>query len=402
MASRRWTAALVGGALWAVALPAVAQSVTVSAQSLERKLGFRKSDQEPTWLSYSDCTGNDELSFETTLVSAVGLSLEVWVGSGSDCNPYEARQGSSPTCWQVYKTNPQATTQKVKIRAQDIIAQNKTTDGTWGPGTGTAADCDVSGAASEGQQITLYFILVDGTGQPKGTGSNYPTKFDVVGPPAPEGVSAGVGENLLVVSWDASTALDLIGYRVYCDPKAGATAPANGPMADAGAAGSGGAAGASTDAATDGSSDASSDAGSDAASDAAAAGTGGTGGSDGGSAGNASCPSAALTPGLRPDSAYQCGSVTGKLETSANAGDLTNGVNYAVAVAGVDRVGNSGPLSSVACGSPQPVDDFFELYRRAGGKGGGGFCAIGADPSRAGLAALGVALLAFALRRRRS
>lgn len=77
-------------------------------------------------------------------------------------------------------------------------------------------------------------------------------------------------------------------------------------------------------------------------------------------------------------------------------------MNYAVAVAGVDRVGNSGPLSSVACGSPQPVDDFFELYRRAGGKGGGGFCAIGADPSRAGLAALGVALLAFALRRRRS
>ncbi|MBI3203661.1 MAG: hypothetical protein HYZ29_19135 [Myxococcales bacterium] len=401
MASRRWTAALVGWALSAVALPAVAQSVTVSAQSLERKLGFRSSDQEPTWVSYSDCTGGDELSFETTLVSAVGLSLEVWVGSSADCTPYEARLGSSPTCWQVYKTNPQATTQNVKIRAQDIIAQNKSTDGSWGPGTGTAADCDVSGAASEGQQITLYFMLVDGTGQTKGTGTNYQTKFDVVGPPAPEGVSAGIGEELLVVSWDASTASDLIGYRVYCDPKPGAGAPASSPMADSGAAGSGGAAGASSDAGSDAASDSGSDAASDSGSDAASAGTGGTGGTDGGSGGNPACPSAALTPGLRPDSTYQCGSVTGKLETSANAGDLTNGVKYAVAVAGVDRVGNSGPLSSVACGSPQPVDDFFELYRRAGGKGGGGFCALGAEPSQAGLAALGLALLALGLRRRR-
>ncbi|MCE7894065.1 MAG: PEP-CTERM sorting domain-containing protein [Sorangiineae bacterium PRO1] len=47
------------------------------------------------------------------------------------------------------------------------------------------------------------------------------------------------------------------------------------------------------------------------------------------------------------------------------------------------------------------MDDFFELYRRAGGKGGGGFCAIGADPSPASLALAGLALGAWLVRRRR-
>ena len=77
MASRPWTAALLGVAASAVALAATARSGTVSGASLQRKLGFRPSDQEPTWVSYSDCTGGDELSFETTLVSAVGLSVRM-------------------------------------------------------------------------------------------------------------------------------------------------------------------------------------------------------------------------------------------------------------------------------------------------------------------------------------
>jgi hypothetical protein len=380
---QRWTSAaaaalLVVGAAGAVA----AQSVTVNAASLDRKLGFRPGDQEPNWISYSDCSGDDELYFETTLVSAVGYSLEVWVGSSADCTTYDARLGSSPTCWQVYKTSPQSTTQKVTLRAQDLIAQNKSTDTTWGPGTGTLADCE------------------DGTGQPVGTGSSYQTKYDLVGPPAPTGVSAGVGEELLVVSWDASSASDLIGYRVYCDPKPGALSPASSPMADAGLAGAAGSdagvGGAGGAAGTDGGT---SDAGSDAAT--ATGGTGGTGGSGGGSAGNPACPSDALTPGLRPDKSYLCGSVTSKTATSTEATGLVNGAKYAAAVAGFDRVGNSGPLSSVACGSPQPVDDFFELYRRAGGKGGGGFCSVGRAQEGDLLLLSGLALGAWVLRRRR-
>ncbi|MBE7478405.1 MAG: hypothetical protein HS104_00210 [Polyangiaceae bacterium] len=384
--------------LLAASSTALAQTVTVK-EAYTRKLGFRTSDKEPNWISYSDCTGDDELYFETTLVKAVGYSLEVWVGSSADCTAYEARLGSSPTCWQVFKTSAQLETQKVTIRAQDVIAQNKSTDGTWGQGSGTLADCDDSGAPSDGQAVTFYFLLVDGTGQPVTVGApaTRQTTYDLVGPPAPGNVSAGIGEDLLVVSWSASTASDLIGYRVYCDPKPGAQAPANSPMADAGLAGA-----TATDAATDAASGGTSgDAAADATSDAAGSGGASGSGGSGGGGGNPNCPSAALVPGERPDSAYQCGSVTSKTDTSTEAKGLLNGVNYAVAVAGFDRVGNSGPLSSVACGSPQPVDDFFELYRRAGGKGGGGFCAIGADPSPASLALAGLALGAWLVRRRR-
>jgi len=400
---RRLTALAAACTAAFVASLAQAQTVTVQPQSLERKLGFRPSDQEPTWINYSDCTNQDELSFETILSGAVGYSLEVWVGASADCTPYEARLGNAPTCWQVYKTSPQATTQLVTIQAQDIIAQNKSSDASWGPNSGTSADCDEAGGPTEGQTITLHFMLVDGTGQPVGTGSLYETKYDLVGPPAPTGVSAGVGEDMLVVKWSASTASDLTGYRIYCDPKPGAAAPANAPMAGgaagtSGAAGAGGAAGS-----TSGGAAGSTTGGAAGGGSGGTTATGGAAGSagSGGSGGNPDCPSSALVVGERPDSAYQCGSVTGSLATSAKASDLVNGVTYAVAVAGVDRVGNSGELSAVACGSPQPVDDFFELYRRSGGKGGGGFCSLGREPSSGAAWLLFAALGALAARRGR-
>lgn len=400
----------LGVALAALGAPSVAQaqSVTVLPQSLDRKLGFRPQDQQPTWISYADCIGDDTFTFETTVANTSGYQLEVWVGSNVDCTPYEARYGASPTCWLVYSAVPASATPKVTLRVQDIIAQNKSTDASSGPNTGTSTDCDEASGPTEGTSITLYFLLVDGSGQPAQslTSSNYQTKFDLIGPPAPTAVTAGIGEDQLIVSWEASVANDLLGYRLYCDPKPGAAAPASSPMG--GIPVDGGADGAVPDSGADAASSGGAGGAGGAAGSAGVAGSGGaaggggaaTGGS-GGSSGNANCPSDALVVGERPDSAYQCGSVTGKLATEGKASGLVNGVGYAVAVAAVDSVGNSGPLSQVACGTPQPVDDFFELYRRAGGKGGGGFCALGAEPAPGAAAASLLALLALGVRRRR-
>ena len=44
---------------------------------------------------------------------------------------------------------------------------------------------------------------------------------------------------------------------------------------------------------------------------------------------------------------------------------------------------------------------FYEVYKRAGGEGGGGFCAIGADPAYGAGFLFGVAALARWIRRRR-
>ena len=106
-----------------------------------------------------------------------------------------------------------------------------------------------------------------------------------------------------------------------------------------------------------------------------------------------------LVPGARPDSAYLCGSTSGKLAKEITAKGLSNGVSYAVAIATTDTVGNTGVLSAVVCGTPQPVDDFFELYRRAGGKGGGGFCSISHGQQKGLLVLLFAPLLALGLRR---
>jgi hypothetical protein len=85
------------------------------------------------------------------------------------------------------------------------------------------------------------------------------------------------------------------------------------------------------------------------------------------------------------------------LEAEANG--LTNGVTYAVAVAGIDAYLNTGNLSNLTCATPEPVTGFFEAYREAGGEAGGGYCAIG--PVRSRLSAVGIVLAALGLTLRR-
>lgn len=55
----------------------------------------------------------------------------------------------------------------------------------------------------------------------------------------------------------------------------------------------------------------------------------------------------------------------------------SNFSTYSIAVAGIDAVGNVGTLSMINCAKPQPIDDFYKLYREAGGKAGGGYCTAG-------------------------
>jgi len=398
---RIWLAALALGLAGVWTLPARAQTVVIQKNNIDRNVGFRSGNNKKMWVSHSDCAADDFFTFPVDLTGFSGKSLEVW--AGTNCTELIQRQGDQATCWKLFEAFPNKTTINVKVRAQDLVAKVK----PGGAGSGTLADCDNTDVATSGEAVTLFFMLLDSNDAAVASESFADTGFDILGPPAPTGISAGIGEKLLVVSWNTPTADDLVGYRVYCDASNG---PGSNPAA-------GGAAGASSDAGSDATSDAvaasdaASDSGSDAASDSGSdaasggsggsSGTGGSGGSGGGSAGNPDCPSAALTPGTIPSSKYQCGSTASKVATDTTADNLQNGVTYAIAVAAYDELGNSGVLSSVACGTPQPVDDFFELYRRAGGRGGGGFCAIGQEPSSAALALLGGGLALALVRRRR-
>jgi hypothetical protein len=113
------------------------------------------------------------------------------------------------------------------------------------------------------------------------------------------------------------------------------------------------------------------------------------------------CTSSVLTADMDVSAeARECGSTNAALATQITGTGLMNGVSYAVALASEDKLGNVGKLSPLSCAVPQEVTGFYEAYRAAGGKAGGGFCTFA--PARHGAGALfGLALAGLALLRRR-
>lgn len=360
---------------------AIAQTVTVGAV-VERD-ALRSSALTPYGLSYKDCTEGNDYTFTVTLAGFSGLLLEVWAGS-VDCTLSAQRQGDAAGCWQVRAGEAVSDAiLTVRLRSQDIISGHKGVALPTGQQPGTPKDCENNAAGESGPHaLTLYFMLVD-AGVALGTAGTYAVNYDLAGPTPPTGVTAGVGEQRLIVQFTGSTSSDRKRYRFYCDPPAGAI---DGGTTDAGTGGTGG----STDAGTAGTA---TDAG-DATAEAAAAVEAGSSG--------AGCPTAALIAGEKPNEDYFCGEVTSATTDQGEAIGLKDGVSYAVAVAGVDGYGNVGTLSNVACGTPQPVDDFFERYREANGQGGGGFCGVVRRPTPEAAMIVVGAVLALALRRRRS
>jgi len=348
--------------IWLLACGFLLAAPAAYAQSTELGTRITRStnpanDRDANTLNKAECVRNDRFTFTVTATATDSLSnyqLEVWAGSG--CADKGARI-TNPQCRLVFNDEPSTNSNTIVVEAQEIVSD----DFGKNPAEASAEDCESTTSGKTDR--TLYFLLVDGSDDVETSGSwaGYAMKFDMVAPDAPTGVSAGIGESSLVMSWSQpDDSDDLGGYRFYCDP------PPGGPDGEGGATGSAGASGTS--------------------------GTSGTP-TDG-------CSSSSLVPGEAPPEGYDCGD-TSDTATNGEATDLENGQTYAVAVASVDDYGNVGVLSEVACGTPEPVTGFFEAYREAGGQAGGGFCAMRAGKSRLSAGLVGLALLGLLLRRRR-
>jgi hypothetical protein len=370
------------------------------------------------WVSRQDCLDDDVITFPVALEGSFNqYNLEVWAG-GSDCSAVQARTGSTPSCWKVGAASPDVNFQvNVPVRARDIVAHN-TPDkplpiaNQAGIKPGTRADCISTGTTAP-QKIILDFMLVTASTNQAQTGHQmWSTGYDIWGPTPPASVAAAAGETRLHLSWAKSTSSDTIKYDFYCDPPPGLLAdagltplsvfpplpslnlfaPDSGVLGTGGTGGFGGFGGLGTGG---------------FAGDAGIGGTTGTAADAAAPAptGPTCTPGSPLAPGKLPDETldqYRCGSVDGLAATNGTVEGLINDVPYTVAVVAVDQVFNPGVISGQACATPIEVTDFFELYRQAGGTGGGGICSIGGPRHRTPVlgAVLGGMAAACLLRRR--
>ncbi len=400
-----------------VAGSAEAQMITVSTAGVTHSRQNRGGNLLNTQINAADCTGDDIMTFPLTLNTAGGTfstdTLQTWVGTG--CDSMTTRTTTSQAiCWLVANVSPSGLLNgaiNVNIPVTTIVAgytnlfTTVTVNGTAGAGgaSGTSGTSgtgggDVAGAGGAtttttplgvGQQVmddpkycvlppgtteagaigvTIYFLLVNPSSSNADATATWAGTFKLVGPAAPDVVTAGIGGNLLVVNFSYSGAINggscvvqtINGFNVYCDP----------PPGDAAAV--------------------------DAGLEAPEAGVG--------SAVSCAVPSSqVLIPGMIPPTnpAYLCGSGQ-KTSQTADARSLVNGVPYNVAVSAIDTYNNTGVLSQLQCQVPQPITGFYKAYRAAGGTAGGGFCSFSRMRQPLSLFVLLAVVGGLVLRRRRA
>lgn len=320
-------------AFWVFALlpgAAFAQSITVGTQ-IEHSIDH---DGELTEIYYTECVQNGTITIPITLVDPGDHDLWVWAGVTSCDNDDTRAENAGGRCRDLGRLDDE---RNVTLRVQDILLPALT--------NGEAGDVCSQVTRST---VSVFLMLMDGPTTTV-TSAKVDFRFDFEGPEAPELEKLGVGERQLFARWDASSSSDIDGYHVFCEPLGGGTLLPDEP------------------------------------------GAGGDGGTPTAPEEPAACTPTLLVAGERPPTTGVLRSEKyGRTAEAGGSAKLENWVTYACGVSGVDSQDNLGPLSAIRCGRPEPVTDFFEAYDRAGGQGGGGFCAFGRARSARALAIAGL------------
>ncbi len=413
-----------------IGLPAFAQqNITIVEAQIDRSGAGHDGDLALA-ISRSDCESDETFSVPFTTEDVSGVAtIDVWLAGneGLDCAAIEARDGDEENdCTLVTSVDAEQSGSVVITSSQLANAVPNV-----GPNAGLASCQEQGNPSGAPHNVTLFFLMTRTAGSdiPGEDVATWSTVIDLVGPAPPTELEAKSGEESVKLEFTASTG-EVKGYFVYCAPPegggtttgagmggmgggvttgggmGGAGGGVGGGGVGGGMGGDGGAGGMMTTVVT-------ATVGSTTSGTTTGATTSATtgGGGEGGGSGVSGCESSVLQAGLTPPGPeFRCAPSSGNVPLTATNGltvqELVNGEIIGMAVAAVDDLGNPGVLSEVVCGEPRPVDDFWDQYRAAGGKGGGGFCSAAAyGPGAAGSIALGALALAaaggLALRRRR-
>jgi hypothetical protein len=414
----------------------------------------------PLGVNYSDCIADMTLEYTVQVSGFTGQSLEAWVSQSADCTQDTTRTAiGTAQCWRVAQIgnvnvpSPTGMPITIDIPVRAIVGpQNAPAMGV------TSLDATACNAQQTDAPITftVFILAIQPPTTNVGTGFKQALTTDLVGPPPPTDFAVGIADTFLTAHWTPNIDADTAGYDLFIDPVPGSTTLVG--ATDATVVGSGtsstptlvcpdtGTAVVVDEAGLD-------EAGLDGSPDLDACYTINQGASSsdftGATATNCSNgPVDVLASGIVQDSGatsattddsgldeagttgpggigtilcdYLVGAscpkgqpvytstnltVTGESTGSYNITGLINKQEYHVTIAAVDNSGNVGAPAGQYCQTPQPVDDFFKVYRDSGGTAGGSFCALEAVGAPAGGTALfggvGVALAAVTRRRRR-
>jgi hypothetical protein len=464
---------------------AAAQTVSASGQPYPNRIvngvneGYstRPQNLNPLGVSYLDCTADMTLSFSVTLSGFTGSdSLEVWASLTSDCTASTDRGigATAAICWGTRSGNivdpivntPQTYT--FNVRVQDLVGWQQdppAPDIAPNPPAQGPSACNAQ-ATFAAVPININFLAIDSSGNSDGTPYQYTINTDMVGPPAPTGVSETVGETIYNVTWTANSDSDTAGYDIYIDPIPGQEGSEASVTSEAGqnqrtvcpdssAASISDATVDGADALVDGPLESSSSSPEPTVEAGPLPYDGGcytinTGGQSAPSANGYNCNDSILASSITQDGGVDGGdaAVVAPIVTDIDGEAVTEGgtvetgsggistippqylygvndgftiadksvgsytikglidfTTYTVVVSAVDGTGNIGPPSLEVCDYPAPVRDFWQTYKEDGGQAGG-FCALETIGAGGAPALAGVAcfigLAAAARRRRRS
>lgn len=366
--TRRWAAtAAVFGVVSCWQVLASAQTVTFQPTTpIERSPDERAATEALRWIINREECDDEGAFFRFNLAItgwASGQNFEVWgtTLSSADCTQPDQQTGATARCVKLdtsLQWNGEMTrTEAVQFSIKELIGLSME--------EGLADDCGISSDNPTLRDLVIYFMLTSGGAVVANSALKWPSasmaspKIDLWGPAPPTKVTVAPSEGSVSLTVEGAKETGSTEV-VYCakdgkilngdEEEGGSSSCAcNGAGNEGGGTGGSGGAGGGG---------------------ASGSGGGATSSSSGSSGDASKCTEAPLVADTLPDLTWvPCAEGT-KVE------ELENNVAYAMAVAYRDQVGNVGKLSPVVCATPEPVDDFYEVYRQNGGQGGGGYCSI--------------------------
>jgi hypothetical protein len=372
--SRAHPSTLLFAAAWLLAsAPASAQ---FNVRFWEREYTDDERKELEDGFNLEECENDMVMTFEYTYSGSLGAGeLYVYIGSGCDdkTNRDEGR------CYPVIENRSLSTSGYIDIHPAPVVE----------PTTEETPTC----SEAEGASDVYFFVMQSDAAETIVYRQQVTIDYDTLPPDPPTDIRADYGENMISVKWDVADPdypEDWDNFYVVCwggehTPEVPDPEP-DGTTADAVA-----------DAPPDVTDDTLApdvpdvveddgfdvpddvlDAAEDAPiADSAIPDTGAGADPDtGDGVTEDGCPVGGFEEGDEFAESYACSGELGSTTRSYELRGLSNGVAYKASVVAVDSFGNESVIGAIVCATPEEVDDFWEVYKKAGGEDDGGFCFV--------------------------